>query len=181
MKCLWLHSSVINCSDPPKFGRFGKSAQQDLETTRVYVCVFTLLSLRQRIFLLLPGASTGGWTTPLLLSLPYSLPTLFNLPSILWAVHTAPPTSPPPPSSLTALLHQLCTVPALRGVREQKEALEERICSTEERRTGERDHGCSLCLAEDLGYSADLVPGFGSSGEWHRRAQNLIGAQGFRG
>lgn len=30
---------------------------------------------------------------------------------------------------------------------------------------GEGDHGCSVCLAEDLGITADLVPGSGPSGE----------------
>lgn len=30
---------------------------------------------------------------------------------------------------------------------------------------GERDHGCSLCLAEDLGNPAGPVSGSGTSGE----------------
>lgn len=75
-------------------------------------------------------------------------------------------TTCPPLSSQTALLHQFCTVPAWRGVKERKEDREERIWWTEERRTGERDHGRSLCLAEDLGNTADFVPGSGPSGEW---------------
>lgn len=74
--------------------------------------------------------------------------------------------NPHPPSSQTALPHQFLTVPAWRGVRERKEELEERIWWTEDRQTGERDHGCSLCLAEDLGNTADLVPGSGPSGKW---------------
>lgn len=44
---------------------------------------------------------------------------------------------------------------------------------------GERDHGCSLCLAEDLGDTADLVPGSGPSGEWTGEAELLYyGVQG---
>lgn len=43
MKCLWLHSSVINCSDPPKFGKFGKSCPTGFRNyTCVCVCFYTV-------------------------------------------------------------------------------------------------------------------------------------------
>jgi len=78
------------------------------------------------------------------------------------------PPHPPTPASQTALLHQFRSVPAWRGVRERRE---KRGFGEPKRQTGERDHGCSLCLAEDPGNTAGRVPGCGPSGEWTGEAE----------
>lgn len=65
-------------------------------------------------------------------------------------------------------------------MKEQKEEREERICRSEARQTGARDHGCSLRLAEDLGRPANPVSGSGTSGEWMGKVEPCR-TQGCRG
>lgn len=75
---------------------------------------------------------------------------------------------PPSPPSRTAALHQLRDVPA-RGERSRGATRARRISAKRGERgetDGEkRDHGCSVCRAEDLGDTADPVSGSGPSGE----------------
>lgn len=46
---------------------------------------------------------------------------------------------------------------------------------------GEGDHGCSVCFAEDLGITADFVPGSGPSGECTAEVEICFIPGGLRG
>lgn len=78
-------------------------------------------------------------------------------PVLLTTITTALPSLLP---SQTALPHQFCAGSERSQEEERGERREDLV------NRGERDHGCSLCLAEDLGNPTGPVPGSGTSGEW---------------